>query len=321
MATTVKDSFNSAFLNKISANKRVVEKNESDSDSAEEFEEKERQKRDRKRQRSGRNGLKQKRKKSDFKISVAPKKISVTANDFPEIAAIESKFSVISEDTTECIEAETDFFQTKNRDKVIGTSHMRPWDFPWLRTFITNAPVDTFDINTMNNIEQMRANLPAISRQHEEKYLCEPTGKQRACLMGTSCEGTMIDNERAFILREYLFPDAEEEYIRTGKYTHDVNLCLLCMRNETCRAYFSIRGNGQSLREDAILQYYRNIVDVKGQYCLRDTVCSSKHTYEGLIAPVVLHSLSAYKLVVKDGVRFYDQWRMGYPDFGGAPGL
>ena len=67
------------------------------------------------------------------------------------------------------------------------------------------------------------------------------------------------------------------------------------------------------MRDDSILQDYRNIVDVEGEYNLKDCILSSRHVYEGLIDPIVLHIRSAYRLIEKNGVRHYEQWRMGYP--------
>ena len=62
-----------------------------------------------------------------------------------------------------------------------------------------------------------------------------------------------------------------------------------------------------------ILQDYRNLVNIKGEYRLSDCIISSRHVHEGLTDPIVLHNRSVYKLVEKNGLRYYDQWKMAYP--------
>ena len=119
--------------------------------------------------------------------------------------------------------------------------------------------------------------------------------------------------DAAFILREFLLPSEQKEYETTGKYRPEKRLCLMCKRAEIARAYINTRANGMGMRDDSILQDYRNLVDVEGEYNLKDCILSSRHIYEGLIDPIVLHIRSAYRLIEKNGVRHYEQWRMGYP--------
>ena len=52
---------------------------------------------------------------------------------------------------------------------------------------------------------------------------------------------------------------------------------------------------------------------MKGEYRLQDCILSNRHVYEGITDPVILHIRSAYRLVEKDGLRYYDQWRMAKP--------
>ena len=119
--------------------------------------------------------------------------------------------------------------------------------------------------------------------------------------------------DKAFILREFLLPAEDKEFKQTGKYKPELRLCLLCRRKEISRAFINIRADAMAMRSDSILQDYRNIVDVEGEYNLQDCIVSSRHTYEGLTDPIVLHIRSAYRLVEKNGIRYYDQWRMGLP--------
>ena len=125
----------------------------------------------------------------------------------------------------------------------------------------------------------------------------------------------MGDNHRLrrFVLREFLLPTEEEEYNRTAKLPAEGRLCLMCKRSEIARAFINIRADGMGVKNNIILQDYRNIVDEEGEYCLEDCLLSSPQVFQGLLDPVVLHLRNAYRLKVVKGVRHYEQWRMKYP--------
>ena len=133
--------------------------------------------------------------------------------------------------------------------------------------------------------------------------------------MCDQCQGLHLPyvTENAFILREFLLPTEEEEYLRTGKLPSEGRLCLMCKRSEIARAFINIRADGMGVKNNVILQDYRNIVEKEGEYCLDDCIVSSHQIFQGLLDPVVLHLRNAYRLNVKDGVRHYEQWRMKYP--------
>lgn len=291
---------------------------QSDEDSAKEQDKILDQKRQKKRRRTNTRGNKTKTKRtaSEFKVRhVVPKK-KVTTSEFPEILSVENEFQM-HDDAKELIIAETNFFNSRNQNawqKGDG-GHVRPYDFPFVRALIQREPSDTFDIHQFNDRERLRSCVQTVTREYEDEYLREPVGSERPCLLGNQCEGLKITmaRDRRFILREFLLPSEQKEYEATGKFKPERRLCLMCKRKETARAFINIRADGMGMREDSILQDWRNLVDVEGEYCLKDCIISSRHTYEGLIDPIVLHIRSAYRLVEKDGIRYYQQWRMGYP--------
>lgn len=314
---SISESFDRAFRDKsVSNNQRVA--NESDSDSAEEQKKTVIEKRQKKRRRNNTRSkvAKNKRVASQFKVRRMPPKESVTAEKYPEILSVEAEFSMKSENKELPI-AEQQYFNAKNKEPWTrgDHDHVLPWHFPFVRALIQRDPCDTFDIHVFNDRKRLRAKIEPVSRKYEEAYLREPIGSERPCLLGKECEGLKITmaKDKAFVMREFLLPSEQKQYEETGKLRPECGLCLMCRRKEISRAFINIRADAMAMRTDSILQDYRNIVDVEGEYCLKDCIVSSRHTYEGLTDPVVLHIRSAYRLVEKNGIRHYEQWRMGYP--------
>ena len=311
---SIMDAFNRAFEQGQSINRASVPV-ESDEDSAEESRKQDEKKRAKKRRMNSHRSkhTKSRKRATQFTVRHAVPQVSVTTKSFPEILSVEKHFTGTATESHELIVAETNFFTSKNRDN--HQTHVRPFDFPYVRALIQRAPLPSFDIHKFNDREKLRANVEAVTRKYEEDFLREPVGSERPCLMKSNCEGLQISSarDRAFILREFLLPSEMKEYEKTGKYKTEQRLCLMCRRKELARAFINIRADGMSMKLDSTLQDYRNIVDVKGEYCLKDCILSSRHTFEGLLDPVVLHIRSAYRLKEIDGVRHYEQWRMAYP--------
>lgn len=213
--------------------------------------------------------------------------------------------------------AETSFFNQRNQDFWHRTdlSHLRPYDFPYVRALLQQDPCDTLSPEDIKHKEHVRCSIQVVRRAYEEQYLREPIGKERPCIMAEQCQGMHLPQirENTFVLREFLLPTEEEEYNRTGKLPSEGRLCLMCKRSEIARAFINIRADGMGVKNNVVLQDYRNIVGEEGEYCLEDCILSSHSIFQGLLDPVVLHLRNAYRLKVVDGVRHYEQWRMKYP--------
>jgi len=313
----IEESFQRAYRDRKTSKQEPVN-NQSDEDSAKEQDKLEEEKRQKKRRRTSSRGkhVKAKRVVSEFKVRhVVPKK-KVTSAEYPEILSVETEFQ-LQNNPKELIIAETNFFNSKNKDAWQRGDHgwVKPYDFPFVRALIQREPTETFDIHQFNDRERLRASTQPVTRAYEDEFLREPVGNERPCLLGKQCEGLQITmaKDKAFIVREFLLPSEQKEFEATGKYKPERRLCLMCKRKEIARAWINIRADGMGMREDSILQDYRNIVDVEGEYCLKDCIISSRHVWEGLTDPIVLHIRSAYHLIEKNGMRYYQQWRMGYP--------
>ena len=317
MSNSIRAVFERTFKDKNAAN-NTVDEYVSDEDSGKEQEKQEEIKRQKKRRRVSRSRpQKGRRQVSQFKVRTAPVKKSITSDEYPEILSVDKEFSN-NHQQKELIIAQTRFFEKDNTDPWTRDGeyhHMRPTDYLFVRALIQRPPIKHFDIHQMNDRDRLRSIVEPIPRKYEESYLCEPVGSQRQCLMDNDCEGLEIKQakDRAFILREFLKPSEQKEYENTGKYPTERRLCLMCKRKELARAHINIRADGMGVRDDTVLPDWRNLVDVEGEYRLEDCSVSDKEVYEGILDPVVLHVRSYYRLVEKNGIRYYEQWRLGYP--------
>ena len=141
-------------------------------------------------------------------------------------------------------------------------------------------------------------------RAYEDDFLREPFGKERSCGRDQKCEGLMLQGTPGFVLREFTYPGVPFGETR--------GICLLCRRLEISTAFFkSETGNASTSPVVQIADHY-NLVDVPGEYDVRDCIVSGKK-YTGLQLPIVLHVRSAYTCHTTDGVRRLSQSRMRCP--------
>lgn len=260
---------------------------------------------------SSRPSKKRRRTKKDtsMKLEALPVESKDVSDACPDILETSQ---VIKKDAQ--IIAETTYFNAKNApfwtNEDLSTIH--PFQCPYVRDTLQLAPEETLSPETARHKNIERAKTEVVPRAYEERYLREPTGKDRPCVMGDHCHGLNLPHvrENAFILREFLLPSQEEEYKRSGKLPQERQLCLLCKRSEILRAFVNVRADNMGVKSHMILQDYRNIVNVPGEYHLKDCILSSPTIYQGLLDPVVKHTRHAYRLKVIDGVRYYDQWGM-----------
>lgn len=286
--------------------------NQSDSDSAVEAEKKETFKRKRKRRNRKKYPKDPKPKAKTFKYIKGAPKERVTAANCPEILTVEGEFP--KKATPALVEAETNYFNRQNAGEV--KAHMKPDLYPFVRALVQVPRVDTFDIHRMNNRDKLRSTLQVLTRSYEESYLREPLGNERPCVNGCECEGLKISTttpDKRFILVELLMPNEKEEYEKTGKFPQERRYCILCKRNQVAFAWVNIRADAMGMRDDSILQDYRNLVNVPGEYQLKDCILSSPHTWEGLTDPIVLHVRTSFEYEERNGIKYYKQARLSYP--------
>ena len=136
-----------------------------------------------------------------------------------------------------------------------------------------------------------RKTIEVVPREYEKTFLREAKPGERKCANNSQCQGMMIPNTgaNAFILREFLLPSQMDHLKRTGKLPKTPQLCLMCKRNEIAKAFINIRADGKGCKQNVILQDYRNMVNVSGEYCAKDTIVSAENCFQRY-RPVRNHS-------------------------------
>lgn len=222
----------------------------------------------------------------------------------------------ISTPSAELFVNESSFFNTQNSDAWVtrDMTEAHPYDFPFVKNLLLRAPLDTLSTTSVRQ-RGLRSVVEVVHRKYEDEYLREPIAPERACVNGAACQGMHVcaaENAR-FVLREFMLPSQDRQYRETGLFPEEVGLCLMCRRAEIARALINIKADGMGVKEDYVIQDFRNIVGVEGEYDLDDCIMSSSNMYQGLLDPVVLHMKNAYRLKIRENVRYFEQWRMKFP--------
>lgn len=256
-------------------------------------------------------------KKQSFKLTSLPVTTKVSEEEIPELMQAAGGAPVENKNSAQVV-AEMTYFNRKNSDfwQRDDLSHLRPYDFPFIRAILQLAPQDTLSPEDTRHKETARSTIEVVTRKYEQRYLREPINDERPCIMCDKCQGMQLPhiNNQKFVLREFLLPSEEEQSKRTKQWPKEGRLCILCKRAEIARAFINIRADGMGVKNNMILQDYRNLVNVPGEYRLEDCILSSSSIFQGLLDPVVLHIKSGYRIKTIQGVRHLDQWRMKYPE-------
>jgi hypothetical protein len=305
---TVNKVFAQFWSETTSQKKQLQENSDSDSD----IEEQKKRKKKRQRKKNHKR-VKKTKPQSAFEVRHHIPMESVDEESHPEIQCVELNFNPNDENKEELI-ASTQFFNSRNKKRQ-SYDHVSPYDWPVVRNLIQADAPSTFDINAQNKRSGPRPYMEAVTRKYEESYLRPPNLGERPCLRGNQCEGLKIicENDNAFILTEFFLPSKWKKIQETGRRNPEGELCLMCKRSEISRALLNTRADRKSIREGVTLQDYFNLVNLPGEYDIKNCICSSPSTYEGLLEPIVLHQQCAYRLVEENGMKRYVQWKYNYP--------
>ena len=168
---------------------------------------------------------------NDFNLNPSSKRQktgpSVTFSELPSAPEISEESTPdilqVSAEKTEqsktLMVAETSFFNQRNKDfwHRNDLSHLRPYDFPYIRALLQQPPQDTLSPEDTRHKEQARSSIEVVTRAYEEKFLREPIGDERACVMNENCQGNQLPHitDNKFTLREFLLPSEDEEAKRS----------------------------------------------------------------------------------------------------------
>ena len=139
-----------------------------------------------------------------------------------------------------------------------------------------------------------------------------PNSDERACVMAEQCEGNFIPNAGAdaFTLREFLLPSQQKEYEATKRFPIKTQPCILCKRRQIAQWLVSLRAAGNGLQTDTVMQDYYNLVDIPGEYRLKDTLLSKRNMLRpNLSGRAACRNAYRFKRTTK---RTYEQWKIPF---------
>lgn len=154
--------------------------------------------------------------------------------------------------------------------------------------------------------EYIAHSVETVTREYEESFLCEPNAHvfERPCVNGAQCESMRMGG---FVLREFLLPSHGGEAQASDR---PQRTCLMCARMDALRLH--LQNNTRVAYGEPIInvtyQDHSNLVCVEEEYLKQDCIVpNGKNAYTGLVAPIVVHSRSAYKQHKVDGLRGWKQ--------------
>ena len=212
-------------------------------------------------------------------------------------------------------QAEINFINSKNC--LLNKTHLdweriRPFDFPFIRQLLQQPKADTLAPCKLPQLGVMRRLVQKCTRQHDELFLEEPGVGERPCAAAADCEGLQLHlpPDQLFIPKEFLLPNELLMFQTTKQLPCEQRLCLLCKRTEIAKAFLNIKSDDMGVKHGTLLQDFRNITNVPGEYLLRDCILSSSVVYQGLVDPIVLHNRNAFRRTVTPyNKKKYIQWR------------
>ena len=154
--------------------------------------------------------------------------------------------------------------------KVDASTMTHVEDFPFIQDKLYE-PTEAFDI-------------PVMSRKQEEDQMVK--GGLFPCSRGVHCECMRM------------FPPDERFIMKAMKIGEDqTDLCVLCTRMEVLRLFIHARAN--AVIPARVLQPYRNIVGVEGEYDMNDCITLG----HGVREPFIFYTRAHYRSVFYDGER------------------
>jgi hypothetical protein len=158
--------------------------------------------------------------------------------------------------------------------------------------------------------------MEVFTPEHENWLLCEAGAEVQAdgqtvdfrpCCRGEHCkglepyiEGAEIHGGR--ILREVLTPTQLDVALRKGEFPAERQMCLLCARYETCKAFLWLKSQSEVSRSlrNVVVNWFSNPVDCEGgyqsQYTIPGPFAGEGWSYVyGAVATVQFNLLRWYK--------------------------
>ena len=144
-----------------------------------------------------------------------------------------------------------------------------------------------------HNIDDLRNELPRLSREVENNLLQECRRGESVCEMGIHCESVEMSQ------RKGIHPPIRLPSVKFGEGRDGYLCCLMCLRNEACSNLIFGRTNRRATRQDVCIQSHANYVSVPNEYRKEDILPVRFNAWEGICLPIVGHRDSGYEAKAK----------------------
>jgi hypothetical protein len=167
-------------------------------------------------------------------------------------------------------------------------------DHPLYRSIMSLAASEK--LAALRDVVVRRQVLPVVTRAHEERFMRPVRPGETPCTRAAQCEGRLIahcllgDPDRGFVCPVFRAEEEEDEDAAAAAAAGD--LCVLCLRKQTSVAFYTLRACGET--PERVVQPYRNVIGVPGEYALGACLAVSPRRFEGLSGPFVRHERHHY---------------------------
>lgn len=196
--------------------------------------------------------------------------------------------------------------------RIYDSAVMRDMDNSFVMKFVRQYQPESFlhqSRDFYSPVGNQQLVIEKRLRDDENEFLRQPKpGVDRPCRNGKYCQGTRVPDSIPIVLTEYLTKTERQILATTGKLPDEPRRCVMCNRNDIQFDHMSIRSTADDIKGQFCIQNYCNVVNVEGEYDMRQCFMSSSSDYQGIPKPVVIHCLYWYKQYTRaDGLLAYDQ--------------
>lgn len=202
---------------------------------------------------------------------------------------------------------EPDRSMQQGKCSIPGVSFADPRNYRVIQEMLKRHPKNKTDDKGACG-EVMLAVVPIVSREFEQMQLRTPRGQERSCVNGKEC----ICNRRyGFIMKEFLLPDELAKLQAHSQVDVAVKPCLVCERDTALFISVYIAATAYAPPRDCILQRYRNLVNIEGEYKFEDSL----KTGPGMLYPMMMNKIDGYEVLNSENGFCLNQSGYDYPDF------
>lgn len=150
--------------------------------------------------------------------------------------------------------------------------------------------------------------IPVLTPDVVFRYLCEPWGGRRPCVMGkTGCcvgQTRLRHSGGPFALAEFLLPEQEAAFLASGDLPETHGMCILCSRFYTDMAQLEAKNCGHVIRRTC--NSFMDATGAPGLYTKRACISPDPNNTNGIVGTVRRFRVDEYveqdRTIVENGV-------------------